>query len=160
MTALKTQASVLIHFARWEDFVRFTKKAAMVVYKLKVVTGVFRVCAVKGNVLVYEESLPLPQKTRLMKGKEGWEAGIPPINDMERPEWLSKFTIISRQVIRKTFECGVPYSILPSLAKEKRNWNIEFEYQLDPKEVSSLLSKTLDIPREYVIQGDVLKTLP
>jgi hypothetical protein len=107
---------------------------------------------------VYEESLPLPQKTRLMKGKEGWEEEIPPISDMERTEWLSKFTIISRQIIRKTFECGVPYSILPKLAKEKGNWNIEFAYQLDPKEISSLLSKTLDVPQEYVIQGDILKT--
>jgi hypothetical protein len=76
----------LIHFARWEDFVRFSKRAAMVVYKLKVTTGVFRVCAVKDNVLVYEESLPLPPKTRLVKGEEGWEAEVPQTTDMERAE--------------------------------------------------------------------------
>lgn len=160
MAALKTQASVLIHFARWEDFLRFSKEAAMVVYKLKVTTGVFRVCAVKDNVLVYEEGLPLPQKTRLMKGREGWEAEIPPTTDMERPEWLSKFAIISRRVIRKAFECGVPYSILPKLVRQKGKWIVEFEYQLDPKEVSSLLSKTLEIPEKYVVQGDILKLLP
>ena len=160
MATMNTQASVLIHFARWADFVRFCKRAAMVVYKLKVATGVFRVCAVKDNVLAYEESLPLPQKTRLMKGKEGWEAEIPPTTDLERPEWLSKFAIISRQVIRKTFQCGVPYSILPKLVSEKGRWAVEFEYQLNPKEVSNLLSKTLEIPEKYVIQGDILKLFP
>ena len=160
MTTLNIQASVLIHFARWEDFVRFSTKAAMVMYKLKVAKGVFRVCTVKDHVLVYEESLPLPQRTRLMKSKEGWEAEITPRNDMERPEWLSKFAIISRQVIRKTFECGVPYAILPKLTREKGKWSVEFEYQLDPKEASSLLSKTLDVPKKYVIQGDILKIFP
>ncbi len=160
MAALKTQASMLIHFARWEDFVRFSKKATMVVYKLKVAIGVFRVCSVKDNVLVYEENLPLPRKIRLMKGNEGWEAQIPSITDKERPDWFSKFAIISRRVVRETFVCGVPYSVLPKLVKEKGRWNVEFEYQLDPKEISGFLSKTLEIPEDYVIQGDILKLFP
>ncbi len=160
MAALKTQASMLIHFARWEDFVRFSKKAAMAVYKLKVAIGVFRVCAVKDNVFVYEENLPLPRKIRLVKSKEGWEAEILSITDKERPEWLSRFAIISRRVVRKTFVCGVPYSVLPKLVKEKGNWNVEFEYQLDSKEVSGFLSKTFEIPEDYVIQGDILKLFP
>ncbi len=157
MTALKTQASVLIQFTHWEDFVRFAKKAVMAVYKLKAATGVFRVCAVRNNILVYEESLPLPQRTRLRREKEGWEAEIPSTTDREQPEWLSKFAIISREVIRKTFECGVPYAIHPKLVKEKGKWDVEFEYQLEPRKVSNLLSKALSIPQEYVIQGDILK---
>lgn len=160
MVNLKTQASVLIHFALWKDFVRFSKKAIMVVYKLNATEGIFRVCAIKDSIFAYEERLPLPQKTRLMKGKEGWEAEIPPTTDMSRPEWLSKFAIISRRVIRKTFECGVPYSILPKLAREGGKWNVEFEYRFDPEEVSRFLSKALNVPQEHVIQGDILKIFP
>lgn len=83
---MATQATMLIHFARWEDFVRFSKKASMVVYSLKVATEVFRVCAVKGNVLVYEERLPLPRKTRLMKVKEICEAEATPTTHIKQPD--------------------------------------------------------------------------
>lgn len=160
METWKLQRSIVIRCIRWDDFVRFSKEARMVVYGLKVAEGIFRVCALKANVFMYEEALPLPERTEIAKGDQGWEVETRSATATKPPERISKFAIISRQTIRKKFECGVPYSIVPKLVGQKRGWIVEFEYQLDHNAVSQLLSKTLKVSKANVIHGEVLKVIP
>lgn len=157
METWKLQKSVVIRCVRWDDFERFSKEARMVVYELKVAEEIFRVCALKANVFMYEEALPLPERTEITKGDQGWEVETHSATATKSPERISKFAVISRQTIRKTFECGVPYSIVPKLVGQKGGWTVEFEYQLDHNVVSQFLSKTLAVSKANVIHGEVLK---
>jgi len=117
---------------------------------------IFRVCALKGNVFVYEERLPLPHRIDAAKNKDELQLKAHAV-DVRSSEHVSEFAIISREVIRKTLRCGLSYSIIPKLLKEKSKWTVEFEYQMDSKEAKKFLSHMLDVPQERVIQGDVLR---
>jgi len=155
MTTSETCATV-IRCVVLEDFARLSKQAEMVVYDLKASEQIFRICAIKGNVFVYEERLPLPQRIDVTKKKDELQLRALAV-DVRNSEHVSEFAIVSREVIRKTLRCGLSYSIVPRLIKERSRWTVEFEYQMDPKETKRFLSHILDVPQEFIIQGDVLR---
>jgi len=154
--ATSETCAVVIRCVVWDDFARLSKQAEMAVYELKASEQIFRICALKGNVFVYEERLPLPQRIDVTKDKDELQLKALAVN-VRNSEHMSEFAIISREVIRKTLRCGLPYSIVPRLIKEKNKWTVEFEYQMDPEETKKFLSHILDVPQESIIQGDVLR---
>ncbi len=155
MTISETCAAV-ISCAVFEDFARLSKQSEMAVFELKASEQIFRICSLKGNVFVYEERLPLPQRISVTKIKDKLQLKALAV-DVQNSEDVSEFAIISREVIRKTLRCGLPYSIVPRLIKERGRWTVEFEYQMDLKETKKFLSHILDVPQESIIQGEVLR---
>ena len=155
MATSETCAAV-IRCVVFEDFARLSKRAEMIMYELKASEQIFRICALKGNVFVYEERLPLPQRINVAKNKNEPQLEALAV-DVRNLEHASEFVIISREVTHKTLRCGLSYSIVPRLIKEKSKWTVEFEYQMNPKETKKFLSYILDVPQESIIQGDVLR---
>lgn len=147
--------AVAIRCVFWEDFARFSKDAEMVIYEINSLDAVFRVYAIKENIFIYEEPLPLQEKAEIAehKGRRIVKTDENASNLMEQ----SKFTMISRQVVKKTLRCGIPYSVTPKLIREGNRWITGFEYKFEPSAVSEFLSRTLKTPVDSIVEGNLLK---
>lgn len=145
--------SAAIRCVLWEDFVRFSRDAEIVIYETNRLDAVFRVYAVKENIFIYEEPLPLPEKAEIVKdkGKHRAKAHVKASNLSDQ----NTFSIISRQVITKTLRCGISYSVTPMLVKEGNQWIAEFKYKFGSSTVSEFLSHALGTPRDHIIEGNI-----
>ena len=147
--------AVIVRCVFWQNFARFSKDAEIVIYEINKLDAVFRVYAIKENVLIYEEPLSLPEKAEIVedKGKRREKAHENASNLTDQ----SRFTVISRQVITKTLRCGISYSVTPRLIKEGNRWIAEFEYKFGSSTVSEFLSRALETPIDCVVEGNLLK---
>jgi len=148
--------AVAVRCAFWQDFARLSKNSEMIIYEINKADAVFRVYAIKENIFIYEEPLPFPEKTEIMKDKTEHKTNTPR-NTFVNPTEQSKFSISSRQDITKTLRCGISYSVTPKLIKEANQWTAEFEYKFDPSLVSEFLSRTLETMRDRIVEGNLLK---
>ena len=115
----------------------------------------FRVYAIKENIFIYEEPLPLPEKAEIVEDRR--KRKIETHENASNLTDQSKFTIISRQVITKTLRCGISYSVTLRLIKEGNRCIAEFKYKFFPSTVSEFLSHALGTPRDNVIEGNITK---
>ncbi len=147
--------SAVIRCVFWEDFARFSKGAEIVIYEMNSTDAVFRVYAIKENILIYEEPLLLPKKTEIVedKGRRKAKSHENASNSTKQ----SKFTITGRQAITKTLRCGISYSVTPRLINEGNRWIAEFEYKFEPSDVSEFLSRALETPIDCIVEGNLLK---
>lgn len=148
--------AVAVRCVSWEDFARFSKNSEMVIYEINKVDAVFRVYAIKENVFIYEEPLPFPEKTEIVKDKIEHKVNTPRDAFVNLTE-QNKFSISSRQDITKTLRCGISYSVTPKLIKEANRWIAKFEYKFDSLTVSEFLSRTLEIMKDRIVEGNLLK---
>jgi len=147
--------AVAIRCLSWEDFARLSKNSEMVIYEINKIDAVFRVYAIKEHIFIYEEHLPFPEKTEIVKNKRGHMVNTSKnaFIDLEQ----SKFSIGSRQDVTKTLRCGISYSVTPRLVKEANRWIAEFEYKFDSSAVSEFLSRTLETMKDRIVEGNLLK---
>jgi hypothetical protein len=147
--------AVTIRCVYWEDFARLSKDAEIAIYEINGLNALFRVYAIKENILIYEEPLPFPEKIELEehRRRRGAKAHENAFSFMEQ----DKFTVISRQVVTKTLRCGLSYSVTPRLVREGSRWIAEFEYKFDPSAVSKFLSLELKTSMDRIVEGNLLK---
>jgi len=139
----------------WEDFVHFSKDARIVVCNFEMVEGVFHIYAIKERVFTYKETFPFPRKTEITKNGSNLKFKTYTTDNEKQPKNASDLIIFSRQHLQKKLECGIPISVIPKLNRERDKWTIEFKCELNPETVTEFLSKTLKVPRDRIVEGDV-----
>lgn len=152
---MKPRMTVTVRCVFWEDFARFSKDAEIAVYEINQSDAVFRVYAIKENIFIYEESLPLPKKAEIVEDKG--RHGVKTHETASKSTEQSKFILISRQVTAEKLKCGISYSVTPKLVKEGNRWTAEFEYNFEPSKVSEFLSQALETQADCIIEGNLLK---
>ena len=152
--ATKKAYSPFVKCDRWEDFFQFSKKARIVVYNFGTEEDALHIYAIKERIFAYKEPFPFPQKTEITRNGSNWKFKRYPTINEKQPN-ISDFVIFSRQPLQKKFECGILYSVIPKLARERGKWTIEFKCELNPETVAEFLSETLKVPRDRIVEGDV-----
>jgi hypothetical protein len=139
----------------WGDFIQLSKDPKIIVYNFRMTEGAFQIYAIKERVFTYKEKFPFPQKTEVTKNGSKWKFRTHTLDNDNQLMNTGDLAIFSRQPLQKKLECGIPYSVIPKLSRERGKWTITFKCETDLERVAGFLSETLKVSRNRVIEGDV-----
>lgn len=130
--------------------------AKLLAYSFKPEARVFRLTALKDNLLVvYEEELPyMPIVVKRRRGKwvtiKGEEAAKDPAM---REKGL--MVLRSRKGERRRFNFGVTYWVTPLLIRVGEEWIVRYEYRVEASELKRVAERELEVSPDNVVEGEV-----